>query len=95
MVVGRHKSALKRYGITAAEYEAMMAAQKYVCAICKKPERITHKGATRRLAVDHCHETGVIRGLLCGHCNQAIGKFNEDPNILRAAIDYLAQQRLV
>jgi hypothetical protein len=45
----------------------------------------------RLLAVDHCHEGGEVRGLLCGRCNMAIGRFEHDPHLLQAAIDYLAK----
>jgi hypothetical protein len=75
----------QEYGIGLDEYRAMLDAQKGVCAICGGAEPV--KG--RRLAVDHCHEGGRVRGLLCGRCNLTIGKFNHDPHLLRAAIDYL------
>ena len=59
----------RRYGTTLAEYERMFELQAGVCAICKKPPN------GRRLDIDHSHETGAIRGLLCTTCNRAVGAF--------------------
>lgn len=75
---------MKRYGLTAEAYEAMLAAQGGVCAICGG---VDAKG--RRLSVDHDHESGVVRALLCGGCNVALGFMRDDPTLLRAAADYL------
>jgi hypothetical protein len=86
----RLKTALSYYKITAADYNKMLLEQDGLCAICAMPERYKDRnGATIRLSVDHCHATGKVRGLLCGHCNQAIGKFKDDISVLRKAIDYL------
>ncbi|MFE1046333.1 endonuclease VII domain-containing protein [Streptomyces olivaceus] len=84
----KHRAAtlLKMYGITLAQYNMILEAQGGVCAICKET---CHTG--RNLAVDHCHATNRVRGLLCGHCNQGIGKFRDDPSRLMAAIDYLTK----
>ena len=65
----------RSFGIDLAEYQKMFVAQAGVCACCEKPEHEKRSGKTRWLAVDHCHETGEIRGLLCGSCNRGIGKF--------------------
>ena len=75
------------YGITADEYDRMLAAQGGVCAICGETAITTtfHK----RLHVDHDHTTGVVRGILCQHCNRALGMMRENPGLLRAAADYL------
>lgn len=90
----RSYSLRKRYGMTVEDYEALAESQEYLCAICGKPERQTDPryGTVLDLAVDHCHETGHIRGLLCSACNTAIGKFNDDPDTIRAAIAYLERQ---
>lgn len=72
------------YGISLNEYHQLLESQKGVCAICKS---VCSSG--RRLAIDHCHKTNRIRGLLCGHCNQSLGKFKEDITILKQAILYL------
>jgi len=82
-----------KFGITADQYDDMLARQDGKCAICGKPETDTIRwGKTARLAVDHDHLTGVVRGLLCRRCNQGIGKFEDDPDMLQAAADYLRNQ---
>jgi hypothetical protein len=74
---------LKRlYGISAAEYDALLAKQGGACAICRKRS----KG---RLCVDHCHVTGTVRGLLCSACNIALGSLKDDQASLVAALAYL------
>lgn len=77
------------YGITLEEFEILEKAQEGVCAICKKTETWVRAGKVYRLSVDHCHDTGKIRGLLCKACNTGIGYFLHDPELLRAAIKYL------
>jgi hypothetical protein len=76
------------YGISLEEYDAMLARQGGVCAICKKPPA---KG--KLLVVDHCHLTGMVRGLLCGKCNSLLAFGNDDPDVMRAAIAYLKAAR--
>ena len=82
---------LRHYGLTIAEYDALLAAQGGVCAICGKPEtkRYERTGGGYRLAVDHDHETGKVRALLCHACNAGIGHFNNDPELMAVAIHYL------
>lgn len=60
-----------RYGITAEEYDRMLELQNNGCAICGK--ETAYNNGTKRLHVDHCHETGDIRGLLCSQCNTTLG----------------------
>lgn len=79
----------RSFGISLADYSAMVAAQDNKCAICDQPEQQMRGGKLKALAVDHDHASGKIRGLLCADCNQAIGKFKEDRNTLLAAIRYL------
>jgi hypothetical protein len=87
MYKGKHFQ--KKFGITIAQYQAMLEEQKSVCAICGKPERGTRNGITRWLNVDHNHDTNAVRGLLCTNCNVAVGMMFENRDILRAAISYL------
>ena len=83
----------KTHGITTDAYNAMLAAQNGVCAICKNPEVRRTKGTLWRLSIDHCHTTGKIRGLLCGNCNQTIGLLKEQINTLREMINYLTKNK--
>lgn len=68
---------------TLFEYKNLWAVQNGRCSICSDKEK------TRPLNIDHVHSTGVIRGLLCGNCNRAIGIFNDDPNLIQVAFSYL------
>jgi hypothetical protein len=74
----------KTYNLTPEQLEIMVQAQQGVCAICKQPER-----QNTRLSIDHNHQTGKIRGLLCRNCNAALGAFKDNPLYLQIAIDYL------
>lgn len=73
------------YGITAEEYATLHAVQGGVCAICRQECRRNGD----QLSVDHDHETGAVRGLLCKSCNQGIAHFEDDVRRLYAAIAYL------
>jgi hypothetical protein len=75
----RKDHALKvSYGLTRDDYNAMLASQDGVCFICRLAERAKKTGQTpRNLAVDHCHATGKIRGLLCTKCNGNLGWFEK------------------
>lgn len=78
----------KQYGITAAEYDEQLELQSGGCAICRV--QIGDKSG-RRLAIDHCHDTGRVRGILCGECNLGLGKFQDDAILLGRAIQYLLE----
>jgi hypothetical protein len=80
-----HRNNLKRkFGLTVEQYQAMLSAQGGVCAIC-----FLGDVEGKRLAVDHCHQTNNIRGLLCSHCNTGLGKFRDNTTLLASAITYL------
>jgi hypothetical protein len=72
------------YGMTVEEYSRRLAMQGGCCAICNEPPQ-----SGRNLHVDHCHESGGIRGLLCSSCNTGMGLFDDDPSRLDGAIRYL------
>jgi len=83
---------LSVYGISLNDYFQMMKDQNSVCKICKKSESSIDgsSGKVRDLAVDHCHATNAVRGLLCVTCNRGLGFFKDDPDLLKAAIKYLS-----
>jgi len=74
----------RRYGITAADADAMLAEQGGLCAICH---------AAPAAHVDHDHDSGAVRALLCFNCNGGLGQFKDDPAVLRAAADYVEEHR--
>lgn len=80
----RRYSLKRNYGITVEHYNNMFLEQKGKCKLC----RIEQTG-TKRLAVDHCHATNKVRGLLCDKCNRAIGLLQDSPGLLRKAADYV------
>lgn len=81
-----------QFGIDNAGYDAMLALQGGGCAICG-----SKLGSKRgeKLAVDHCHASGAVRGILCTNCNQGLGKFRDDPERIRRAAEYIERSRLV
>lgn len=90
------------YGLTEQQYATMFEAQKGCCAVCDSPivsrldetrELYTGHGCPKNNVsrVDHCHKTGRVRGLLCGNCNHALGKFQESEKILLQAVRYLRE----
>lgn len=74
-----------KYKITMEDYNELRERQNYSCAICG----ISEEDYGRALHVDHCHETGIVRGLLCFTCNSAIGLLKDNVKNLKAAINYL------
>lgn len=81
----REREVLRAYGLTPDQLTAMREAQGDLCAICQQ----THVGVGTRLHVDHNHETGAVRALLCGKCNTLIGLANDSPARLVQAAAYL------
>jgi len=80
------------YGITLQNYEALLAAQNNVCAVCYKKE--TARSKSCRLSVDHDHTTGLVRGLLCGRCNTALGMTSDSIDIILRLVDYLHRNHM-
>jgi hypothetical protein len=80
-----------RYGISFAEYERLFNKQGGLCAICGCPGYHTMYACHRsqKLAIDHCHETGKVRALLCLRCNTTIGKARDNADLLRKMAEYI------
>lgn len=81
----RRAHRLAKYGLTEGEYQRLVDAQKGLCAICGTEPDLLH--------VDHCHQTGAVRGLLCFACNSSLGGFKDDPAVLKKAVGYLEGDR--
>lgn len=77
----------RAYGVTQEQFDQMVAEQNGLCLICGNPP--SGKGKSNILHVDHCHDTGRIRGLLCTNCNCGIGFFKDDPELVKKALAYL------
>jgi hypothetical protein len=85
----RKRIIARKYNVTVNWYNETLDKQRGICAICQKPETAKWGGNVKQLAVDHCHSTEKVRGLLCHACNTGIGSLNDDPLLLQRAIDYL------
>lgn len=84
----------QKYGITIEQYDEMLASQNGVCSICGGTTAVDKwQSGLRNLQVDHCHDTGRVRGLLCFHCNTGIGHFRDNTELLLKAIKYLEHSR--
>ena len=82
----QRKIHIKRlYGVTYGDYERLLEHQGRCCACCGKHE----SEQKHRLAVDHVHDSGKIRGLLCNNCNSGIGKLGDNSDGVRKALEYL------
>jgi hypothetical protein len=87
----KHRSRIKRYQITDADFNAMWEAQDGCCAICKV--KLQPRGRSKHsAAIDHNHKTSVVRGILCRGCNHGIGSLGDSPSVLIAAARYLEER---
>lgn len=82
----KRRQALRALGLDEEDYDMWVALQNGLCAICCEPET-----GGRRLAVDHCHKTGHVRGLLCRACNLGLGAFRDSTERLAVAMQYLGE----
>ena len=82
---------MKEFGITVEQYDAMLAEQNGVCAVCKQPESLIHHLTQKPspLSIDHCHSSGKVRQLLCNRCNTTLGKVADNPDLLEKLAAYL------
>jgi hypothetical protein len=81
---------LSKYGLTEDDYVRMLAEQQDVCAVCGNGPG----GRVRRLCVDHCHDTGKVRGLLCDPCNRILGMIKDSKEHAHSMADYIDKYRL-
>lgn len=77
------------FGITALHYDQMLAEQNGCCACCG----VSQDSLNRKLAVDHCHDTDMVRGLLCSNCNLALGQVGDNIEVLQNMIAYLRKHQ--
>ena len=91
----QNKYFIRTYGITFQDYKRMYEEQEGLCKICNNQGFLMdEKRHKMKLVVDHCHVTGLVRGLLCHNCNRALGLLSDDIKRFERAINYLKVQRL-
>jgi hypothetical protein len=81
----------KMFGLSLSKFEAMVNKQNGVCSICGQPPK--KKRNSHTLCVDHDHETGEVRGIVCDPCNRGLACFRDDPRIMRSAARYMEEYR--
>ena len=86
----KEQNMLNAYGLSLAQYNKMIAQQNNKCCICKTAFTIDKKNS---IHIDHDHESGKVRGILCSHCNVLLGYAREDISILRSAIRYITKHK--
>lgn len=90
--IQRRNSRIKRrYKLAPEKITEFLGAQDYKCAICQVP--FLKEGELYRFVIDHDHNTGKVRGLLCSACNTGLGQFEDDPKIIRNAFYYLRDSK--
>jgi len=82
-----------KFNMSLDEYNNLLESQGHKCAICGQPEMTSRNGIPKMMCIDHDHDTGKVRGLLCNNCNRGIGLIGEDPNWLQKAILYLSSNK--
>lgn len=79
---------IRAYGISVEQYDQMLLAQDKCCALCARI-------LSDRICIDHDHATGIVRALLCVSCNSGLGDFQDDPELMRRAAEYVERHRMV
>lgn len=87
----RHRYLKRYYGLSLDEYNSMLEKQNHKCAICLGEGFLMKEHYKMKLVVDHCHEGGQVRGLLCHNCNRGLGLFKDDPESLLRGVEYLKE----
>lgn len=90
-LINKRATLFWRYGITYEEVEAQLKAQGGKCAICNRPLvlQLDRQPRDETPCVDHDHKTNTFRGILCDPCNKGLGNFQDDPELLAKAVEYL------
>jgi hypothetical protein len=86
----RERAKERRYGITQEDFDRMLSDQNNMCKICKNEFK-----STKDTHIDHCHNSSVVRGLLCNNCNMALGQFGDNTDIMNNAIKYLVDWNII
>lgn len=89
----KHTKLQQTYGISLKMYEALLKDQNGVCAVCERPEKAIWRGLATKLAVDHDHATGKVRGLLCQKCNRAFGLLEESRHSVERLMAYIVKYK--
>ncbi len=91
----RERNLRNNYGLTLEDYNIMLFQQGYVCAVCKQEETVIdhYTQQPKSLSVDHDHETGKVRQLLCTTCNQVLGNIEKDSQRVKLLIKYLKKHQ--
>ena len=93
---GKNSYYKRNYGITETQYEAKKTLQNHKCMICSSDGFVIgNNGHTETLVVDHDHETGQVRDLLCHNCNRALGLLQDSVETVEAALNYLKKWKRV
>jgi hypothetical protein len=83
----------KNYNLSPEDRLKMLDACGYKCELCSRAVQLPEPGCNSTNAnIDHCHATGKVRGILCGHCNKGLGHFKDDPELMTKAIKYLKER---
>ena len=89
----RQRNLKHRFGVDLEWYEEQFKKQNYSCAICKtKTNKTVGDRQFWNFSVDHCHDSGKIRGILCNNCNRALGLFQDNPELLKKAASYVESE---
>lgn len=84
----KDKDLRKAFGITINDYKSLIEHQNYQCKVCETDLRLLRSSEVQ---VDHCHTSGVVRGILCGACNRALGHLKDNPRLARKLAEYSAE----
>lgn len=89
----RQRNLKHRFGVDLEWYEKQFKKQNYSCAICEtKTNKTVGDRQFWNFSVDHCHDSGKIRGILCNNCNRALGLFQDNPELLKKAASYVESE---